>query len=189
MAQVLKDEVRRRIYEAALDVFFQKDFKSATMREIAARAGVPTGLTYSYYKSKEALFDYIVRPVLIGFPSAIRRAEEVPGQAFDEFMSVGRDFFLELFDMHKEFVILMDKSHGSNYDDAKEKMIRIIEDHIKISLKKRSKMKYDDLLPHILASNFTESVLEIARHYKSREWASEMLDIVSKQYFFGSNSL
>lgn len=189
MAQVLKDEVRRRIYEAALDVFFQKDFKSATMREIASKAGVPTGLTYSYFKNKEVLFDEIIRPVLRRFPDTLKKAEEAPGQAFDKFVSIEREFFLELFDMHREFIILMDKSFGTTHGDAKEKMIRLLEEHIKISLKKRSKIDYDDLLSHILANNFAESILEIARHYKSREWAAEMLDLVSRQYFLGSNSL
>ena len=50
MVQVLKKEIRVRIFEAALDVFYQKDFKSATMQEIAEKAGVPTGLIYSYFK-------------------------------------------------------------------------------------------------------------------------------------------
>ncbi|MDD3395083.1 MAG: TetR/AcrR family transcriptional regulator [Anaerotignum sp.] len=189
MAQVLKDEIRERIYEAALDVFFQKDFKSATMREIAKKAGVPTGLTYSYFKNKEVLFDEIIRPVLLKFPDTLKQAEEAPGQAFDKFVTIEREFFLGLFVRHREFIILMDKSAGTSHSDAKENMIHLIEEHIRIGLKKRSNKEYDDLLAHILASNFTECVLEIARHYKSREWAEEMLHLVSRQHFFGSNSL
>lgn len=189
MAQVLKDEIRERIYEAALDVFFHKDFKSATMREIAKKAGVPTGLTYSYFKNKEILFDEIIRPVLLQFPDTLKQAVEAPGQAFDKFVSIEREFFLSLFDRHREFIVLMDKSAGTSHSDAKENMIQLIEEHIKIGLKKRSDREYDDLLAHILASNFTESLLEIARHYKSREWAEEMLDLISRQHFLGSNSL
>jgi len=189
MAQVLKDEIRERIYEAALDVFFQKDFKSATMREIAQKAGVPASLTYSYFKNKEVLFDEIIQSVLQKFPDMLTQAVEAPGQAFDKFVSIEREFFLGLLDRRREFVVLMDKSDGTSHSDAKENMISLIEEHIKIGLKKRSDRKYDDLLAHILASNFTESVLEIARHYKSREWAEEMLDLISRQHFFGSNSL
>lgn len=189
LAQVLKDEVRERIYEAALDVFFHKDFKSATMREIAKKAGVPTGLTYSYFKNKEVLFDEIVRSVLLKFPDMLTQAVEAPGQAFDKFVSIEKEFLLSLFDKHREFIILMDKSAGTSHCNAKEKMIQLIEEHIKIGLKKRNAKEYDDLLAHILASNFTESLLEIARHYKSREWAEEMLDLISRQHFLGSNSL
>lgn len=56
MAQVLKDDIKERIFAAALDEFFEKDFKTATMRDIAVRAGIPTGLIYSYYKNKQADF-------------------------------------------------------------------------------------------------------------------------------------
>ena len=189
MAQVLKDEIRSRIYEAALDVFFQKDFKSATMKEIAQKAGVSASLTYSYFKNKEMLFDEIVRSVLQKFPDTLNEAIEAPGQAFDKFVNIERDFFLDLLDKHRELIVLMDKSAGTNHSDAKENMIHLIEEHIRIGLKKTSKKEYDDLLAHILASNFTESVLEIARHYKNREWAEGMLDLVSRQHFFGSNSL
>jgi AcrR family transcriptional regulator len=189
MAQVLKDEIRERIYEAALDVFFQKDFKSATMRDIAQKADVPTGLTYSYFKNKEGLFDEIIRPVLLKFPDTLKQAEEAPGQAFDKFVNIEREFFLGLLDRHREFIILMDKSAGTSHSDAKENMIKLIEEHIRIGLKKRNGREYDDLLPHILASNFTESVLEIARHYKNHEWAEKMLNLIARQHFLGSNSL
>lgn len=189
MAQVLKDEVRERIFEAALDVFFQKDFKSATMKEIAQKACVSTSLTYSYFENKEMLFDEIVGSVLLKFPDMLNHAVEAPGQAFDKFVDIEREFFLELIDKHRELIVLMDKSAGTKHSDAKENMINLIEEHIKTGLKNSSEKEYDDMLAHILASNFTESVLEIARHYKNHEWAEEMLDLVSMQYFFGSNSL
>ncbi len=34
--------------------------------------------------------------------------------------------------------------------------------HIEVSLKRQSKQEYDPMLAHILASNFTEGLLEIA---------------------------
>ena len=46
----------------------------------------------------------------------------------------------------------------------------------------------DELIFHILADNFTESVLEIARHWKGEVWASGMLKLVAQQYFYGINS-
>lgn len=189
MAQVLKDDIRERIYEAALGVFFKKDFKSATMKEIAQKAGVSTSLTYSYFKNKEVLFDEIVRSVLLKFPDTLNKAVETPGQAFDKFVNIERDFFLDLIDKHRELIILMDKSAGTNHSNAKENMIHLIEEHIRKGLEKTSDKEYDELLAHILASNFTESVLEIARHYKGHEWAEGMLDLISKQHFLGSSSL
>lgn len=45
----------RKILEAALDLFRQKGFAAATMREVAAAAGVATGAAYYYFASKEAI--------------------------------------------------------------------------------------------------------------------------------------
>src|SRR4051812_35695299 len=46
---------REKILEAALELFRERGFEEATMREIAARAGVATGLAYYYFASKDAI--------------------------------------------------------------------------------------------------------------------------------------
>jgi AcrR family transcriptional regulator len=57
MPQVLKEEVQKRIVQAALRVFAEKGFGAATIGEIATAAGVSTGNIYRYYEGKGALFD------------------------------------------------------------------------------------------------------------------------------------
>jgi len=49
------EDTRRRIYEAALEMFREKGFEETTMRDIAAKAGVALGGTYYYYSSKDAI--------------------------------------------------------------------------------------------------------------------------------------
>ncbi len=49
------EETRNRILAAALDVFRERGFHAATMREIAAAAGVAVGAAYYYFDSKDAL--------------------------------------------------------------------------------------------------------------------------------------
>ncbi|MGD0631047.1 MAG: helix-turn-helix domain-containing protein, partial [Terracidiphilus sp.] len=52
----LKSEATRaRIFEAALRVFRERGFHAATMREIAAAAGVALGAAYYYFDSKNAI--------------------------------------------------------------------------------------------------------------------------------------
>jgi AcrR family transcriptional regulator len=48
-------ETRLKILDAALDLFRERGFEEATMREVAARAGVATGLAYYYFRSKPDL--------------------------------------------------------------------------------------------------------------------------------------
>ncbi len=49
------EETRKRILAAALAVFRERGFHVATMREIAAAAGVAVGAAYYYFDSKDAL--------------------------------------------------------------------------------------------------------------------------------------
>ncbi len=49
------EETRARILEAALRVFRERGFNEATMREVAASAGVAVGAAYYYFDSKNAL--------------------------------------------------------------------------------------------------------------------------------------
>jgi AcrR family transcriptional regulator len=55
-------ETGAKILESALQLFREEGFDSATMRDIAQRAGVATGAAYYYYPSKDAIvMDYYRR--------------------------------------------------------------------------------------------------------------------------------
>ncbi|MCI0414393.1 TetR family transcriptional regulator [bacterium] len=70
------EETRRRILEAALELFREKGFEQTTMREIAERASMALGAAYYYFDSKEKLVfayyqasleemqEYIARPTI-----------------------------------------------------------------------------------------------------------------------------
>jgi AcrR family transcriptional regulator len=49
------EDTRRRIYEAAMELFREKGFEQTTMRDIAAKAGVALGGAYYYFSSKESI--------------------------------------------------------------------------------------------------------------------------------------
>ncbi len=49
------EETAIRILDSALTLFRQDGFDTATMRDIAAKAGVATGAAYYYYPSKDAI--------------------------------------------------------------------------------------------------------------------------------------
>src|SRR5579863_8296260 len=49
------EQTRARVLAAALKVFRERGFHAATMREIAAEAGVAVGSAYYYFDSKDAL--------------------------------------------------------------------------------------------------------------------------------------
>ena len=189
MAQVLKEEIFDRIFQAGVEVFYEKNFRSAKMKDVAERAHIPVGLIYSYYKNKEELFNKIVSSLPVNFEKLIEEEEQADGLPSERYKNVAEKYLLDLMEQHKIFVILMDKSQGTKYEDSKERMIASIEGHIKSVRSQKAHQPYHDMLYHILASNFTESILEVARHYESRDFAHTMLSLVTKCYYEGVDSL
>jgi AcrR family transcriptional regulator len=53
--RVKSEETRARILAAAIELFRSEGFEAATMRQIAAAAGVATGAAYYYFDSKESI--------------------------------------------------------------------------------------------------------------------------------------
>src|SRR5271163_659194 len=49
------EDTRRKIYEAAMELFREKGFDETTMRDIAAKAGVALGGAYYYFSAKDAI--------------------------------------------------------------------------------------------------------------------------------------
>lgn len=56
-----KPTTKGKILDAALEVFAEKGFHSATVDEIAERAGLGKGTLYRYFANKETLFSELVR--------------------------------------------------------------------------------------------------------------------------------
>lgn len=64
MPQILKNDVKERIVEAAKEEFLEKGFKNASMRSIALKSKMTVGNLYRYFTSKEDINIQIIAPVL-----------------------------------------------------------------------------------------------------------------------------
>lgn len=191
MPQVLKEEVRDRLLTAATEVFYECGFADARLSDIAKRAGISTGLVYSYFiKNKEALFGAVVSALPLDF-DGIARAEESLAQTspLARYRAVAEGHIDVILMHHREFVILMDKSHGTIYQNAKNDLVESVRAHIERELFKNGNDSYPALLPHVLASNFVEGLLEVARHYESPEQAHELFELIVRCYYEGVDSL
>ena len=188
--QVLKEEVRERILAAAVQVFYEKDFRSAKMQDIARLADVSASLLYSYFENKEKLFEGVVSSVPSDFDRIAREEESVLADTPSErFRIAAEGPLLDMLAHHKWLVILIDKSRGTAYEHAKDDFVESIERHIRRMVNKRAPLRYPDLLAHVLASNFVESLMEVARHYSSEDEARDMLALIAQCYYEGVNSL
>lgn len=66
----------RLIHSAAMQEFLEKDFASASLRNIVKKAGVTTGAFYGYYASKENLFEALVCKQYEHFIALFRKAQQ-----------------------------------------------------------------------------------------------------------------
>src|SRR5215831_8006778 len=74
------EETGLKILEAALALFRKEGFDSATMRDIAEKAGVATGAAYYYYPSKDAIvMDFYQRSCEEMQPKIEAALEDVSG--------------------------------------------------------------------------------------------------------------
>lgn len=114
MPQVLKEEVRAAILRAALEVFAERGFESATMAGIGERAGLGAASLYRYYPSKEALFDAAVPQELAERFAALldRRVAALARRADDDLSEAMLAFWIE----HRlAVVILLDGAEGTGH--------------------------------------------------------------------------
>jgi len=191
LVQVLKEKVKEKIYQTAVEEFYKKGFLKAKMQDIAKKAGISTGLTYSYYNNKEDLFASIVEPIYKEILQPLENEEGRDSEIGDPVNLFEQEsaFILQLLRQKREiFLILIDCSKGTRFEKAKEQIINVTKEHIKQQLSSRVNgqlFKIDEAFYHILANNFIEGLLEIARHYQGSLWAENMLKLLTHQYFYG----
>ena len=60
ISQAARDEVRRRLLEAAARDFAERGFEATNIDQVAVAAGVAKGTIYNYFRSKEELFGEVL---------------------------------------------------------------------------------------------------------------------------------
>ena len=86
----LRQERRRQILEAALEVFTQKGFNAANVSDVAARAGVSQGTIYWYFESKEDLLSQVFLSFFDDFGQGTLQALEQCPTATEKLRALGR---------------------------------------------------------------------------------------------------
>src|ERR1035438_7205221 len=90
------EETGRRILDSALELFRQEGFDTATMRDVARKAGVATGAAYYYYPSKDAIVMDFYRRACEEMQPRLQAALEPPASLeikLRELIRVKRDYF------------------------------------------------------------------------------------------------
>lgn len=134
MPQVLKENLERRIRDAALAEFASAGFGPARMGDIARRAGTSAGNVYHYFPSKQALFQAVVPGSLARrlrdlLEERVRASAEQEasrpeaGRAWDEAAEATVAFALE---HPRTSVILLGRAAGTPYADLTEEVVGML---------------------------------------------------------------
>ncbi len=115
-----------RLIESAREEFMEKGFLKADLKTICDKAGVTTGAVYKRYKGKEELFCAVVKgatEILADFVD-VRSEIELRSKTDEEILAswtMTVDNMMPLFKMlwkiRDEFVLLLDKSAGTAYEN------------------------------------------------------------------------
>ena len=100
-----KAESRRRILDAAKDVFFRDGFMRANLDEIAEKAGVAKGTLYRYFESKADLYVAVLVENHEVFLEQMERASREGETALDRIRSIARFYFAHWLDHPDYFQI------------------------------------------------------------------------------------
>lgn len=187
--QKQKQEIRDKIIEVSERLFFKNGFEDTSTREIAKAVDISVSNLYKYFENKEDIFDEIIKPFytnyLINFRKFISHQNK-DTFGMDAIDNLTKALFLSLKSDHIKFSILMDKSTGTKYSGFRNKVINGLEQHIKEGLNYPIN---DSFIIKILVSNFFTGIVEIAKSYKSDEWALENIKLLVTYHLTGISIL
>ena len=187
--QVLKQDKQEKIIFAAKEEFLAKNYKVASLRSIAKKCDISVSNLYNYFPNKLELYNFIVNPVksyfLIIF-GQFKDFEENYGfqdEKFIEFVVDKFGFMLTVYG--QEFTILMEAGQGTEYSDFKQIVIEEISDHFMEHAEGKSNSK----LMKIIATNFVNGMLEIAKMNLNRREKNKLLKQFMIYHFTGIQEL
>jgi len=175
MVQTKKDDVKNKILNAAKEEFLKFGFEKASLRKIAAEAGVTKGNLYTYFKSKDALYGVLIQPAMDFLMASMTNTNE------DYIKNYGPDseetsvamfqlFLAKILELENEFKLLFFSSNGSTYAGFREQIYRAYCDSTMQFIDKwndfhqRKSMKISEMLLHTLAALYLSFIEEILLH-------------------------
>jgi AcrR family transcriptional regulator len=188
--QVLKDEIKEKIIQGAVQEFLEKGFKSASTREIVKKVQISKGNLYNYFASKEELFYAVTTPFYLQFNCFIQQLCGHEGEesfTLENVAWMSKNIGEFIRDHRNEFILIMDKSEGTKYAGYKEETIAVLHTHFAKNLKQEYQRVAESQISivHIIARDFLEALLVIAKEYKKDEEAVYIIGLYLKYHIAG----
>ena len=189
----------RLIHSAAMQEFLEKDFKSASLRNIVKKAGVTTGAFYGYYASKESLFEALVCEQYEHFMGIFQKAqqdfsnipqEEQPKHLGDISGACMDEMLLYAYQHLNIFKLILCHSEGTRFSHLIDEMVEIevkgTHDYLAVLEKLgRPAPPIDEHLEHVLITGMFNTFFELIIHEMPLEKAQYYLKEMRAFYTAG----
>jgi len=188
--QVLKDEIRNNILEAAKRLFYEKGYNNASLRDIANKSGITVGNVYRYFANKECVLEGVVYPVYSKIMDYIELSESYikagESKTFEDFRNEINDYILRITKEYRlEMLILFKGAQGTKFEKTRSELVSLIENRIYEGLFKRVKMDLNEAayLSKVVARSFLDSLIMVIEETEDSEKLKKMIYRLNDFYF------
>ena len=195
----LSEATKDRILQSAKSEFLENGFTNASLRTIAANAGLTTGAMYRHFKDKDALFCALVDDAFEETLKIIKTAgvenhenlENPIGEEHSEQEKAFASYFIDYMLTNRDsFVLLLTKSAGSTHENFLEKIADIYTENV-LSTVHWMEQKYnitkpiDDMSIHVFATATINAFAEVILHNMDKEEATIFVSNIQEFFHFG----
>ena len=194
-----KTDTHKKIVTSAKREFLEQGFEKASMRNIAAQAGITAGGLYKHFSTKEAMFEALVEPTLKEF---YRRdieltdiaIQQIANNNFDTFRAASdsgnREVLDYIYNYFDEFQLMFNRSAGTKYETIRHDLVMLEVEGAKRLIEALKEKgipirEYNDEQLHILYSTALTPLFEIVTHGYPYEKALTFIDLMADAMNFG----
>jgi len=185
-----------RLIQSAREEFTKNGFIKADLKTICDNAGVTTGAVYKRYKGKEELFLAVVKDTADTLDSyvAVRKNmdfSEMTDKEVRDTWDMNEEYMLDLFrnlwKMRDDFILLLEKSAGTIYENySHEFALKMTDAYMQYYLeaKKRglAKAVISKEEMHVLCTSFWTAIFEPFVHKMTWEEIEDHCKVVCRFY-------
>ena len=185
-------ETKNKLLESAKKEFLEKGFNGASLRTIAANAGVTTGAMYRHFKDKDAFFCALVDDVIDYTTKMVMLADTQNHALFDamaiknhmdsetEYANAMIDYMYDNFDA---FTLLLTKSAGSTHEHFQDEICDLYTENFDKIYKwmyknKIATKKIPPMTVHVIASTVINAYCEIILHKMEKKDALAFMNSI-----------
>lgn len=193
-------ETKKKLLESAKKEFLEKGYMGASLRTIAANAGVTTGAMYRHFKDKDDFFcalvdeaiDISTKAVTMASVSVHEAADNPVGKEHEmDEKQITENFLAYIYENFDAFTLLLTKSVGSTHEHFLDEICDLYTKNCLETFNwmydhKYCTKKVDGMTVHIIASSIINSFAEIILHKIPKEDALPFIENIREFFHYGS---